>query len=144
MRQDRDTAPLWRLLDSVPDQGWTAAVDMPAAQVVVAEYCPDWWPAATRLVIRRVRLNLQAGPVSSDPRARRRRTLTSARSRSCIPVMATRNRAAETTSADCPSPVPSGRRFMIPDSDEAVLDAAILYSAAALLTIGAVCGTSFR
>jgi hypothetical protein len=48
---------------------------MPAAQVAVAEYCPDWWPAATRLLIRRVRLDVTAGQVSADPRARRRRTL---------------------------------------------------------------------
>ena len=45
------------------------------AQVAVAEYCPDWWPAATRLLIRRVRLDVAAGQVSADPRARRRRTL---------------------------------------------------------------------
>ena len=48
---------------------------MTNAQVAVAEYCPDWWPAATRLLIRRVRLDVTAGQVSADPRARRRRTL---------------------------------------------------------------------
>jgi len=48
---------------------------MPAAQVAVADYCPNWWPAATRLLIRRVRLDVDAGAVSADPRARRRRTL---------------------------------------------------------------------
>jgi Transposase DDE domain group 1 len=72
-------APLWRLLDSVPADGWTDALDMDRAQVAVAEYCPDWWPAATRLLIRRVRLDVcaepGAGQVSADPRARRRRTL---------------------------------------------------------------------
>jgi hypothetical protein len=41
----------------------------------VATYCPDWWPAATRLLIRRVRLDVTAGQVSADPRSRRRRTL---------------------------------------------------------------------
>ncbi len=64
-------APLWRLLDGVPAEGWTDAIDMPAAQVAVAAYCPDWWPAATRLLIRRVRLEVTAGQVSADPRARR-------------------------------------------------------------------------
>jgi hypothetical protein len=68
-------APLWRLLDSVPAEGWTDALDMDRAQVAVAEYCPDWWPATTRLLIRRVRLEVSAGQVSADPRARRRRTL---------------------------------------------------------------------
>ena len=71
----RRTAPLWRLLDGVPGEGWTDAVDMTGAQVAVADYCPNWWPAATRLLIRRVRLDLDRGQVSGDPRARRRRTL---------------------------------------------------------------------
>ena len=48
---------------------------MPTAQVAVADYTPNWWPAATRLLIRRVRLDVAAGAVSADPRARRRRTL---------------------------------------------------------------------
>jgi Transposase DDE domain group 1 len=48
---------------------------MTNAQVAVAEYGPDWWPAATRLLIRRVRLDVSAGQISADPRARRRRTL---------------------------------------------------------------------
>ncbi len=71
----RRIAPLWRLLDSVPASAWTDAVDMTGAQVAVTEYCPDWWPAKTRLLIRRVRLDLDHGQVSADPRARRRRTL---------------------------------------------------------------------
>jgi hypothetical protein len=71
----RRTAPLWRILDGVPAEGWTDAIDMTAAQVAVADYCPNWWPAATRLLIRRVALDLDRGQVSGDPRARRRRTL---------------------------------------------------------------------
>lgn len=71
----RRTAPLWRILDGVATDGWTDAIDMTAAQVAVAEYCPDWWPATTALLIRRVRLDLDRGQVSGDPRARRRRTL---------------------------------------------------------------------
>jgi hypothetical protein len=46
---------------------------MDDAQVAVAAYCPDWWPAATRLLILRVRLD--PAQVSADPRSRRRRTL---------------------------------------------------------------------
>ena len=46
---------------------------MDGAQVAVAEYCPDWWPANTRLLIRRVLLD--PAQVSADPRSRRRRTL---------------------------------------------------------------------
>ena len=63
-------APLWRLLDGVAEGDWTDAVDMAGAQVAVASYRPDWWPAATRLLIRRVRLDVGAGHVSADPRAR--------------------------------------------------------------------------
>ena len=68
-------APLWRLLDGIAENDWTDAVDMDGAQVAVAQYTPDWWPTATRLLIRRVRLDIDAGQVSADPRARRRRTL---------------------------------------------------------------------
>jgi hypothetical protein len=71
----RRIAPLWRLLDGLAESVWTDAIDMPGAQVAVAAYCPNWWPAATRLLIRRVRLDVTAGQVSADPRARRRRTL---------------------------------------------------------------------
>ena len=43
----RRIAPLWRILDGVAETDWTDAIDMTNAQVAVAEYCPDWWPAAT-------------------------------------------------------------------------------------------------
>lgn len=66
-------APLWRILAGVAESDWTDAIDMDGAQVSVAQYCPDWWPAATQLLIRRVRL--APGQLSADPRARRRRTL---------------------------------------------------------------------
>jgi hypothetical protein len=66
-------APLWRLLSGIAEENWVAAIDMPAAQVAVADYRPDWWPAHTHLLIRRVALD--AGQVSTDPRSRRRRTL---------------------------------------------------------------------
>ena len=49
--------PLWRLLDGLAENDWTDAVDMDGAQVAVAQYTPDWWPTATRLLIRRVRLD---------------------------------------------------------------------------------------
>jgi hypothetical protein len=77
--QARRIAPLWRILDGVAETDWTDAIDMTNAQVAVTDYRPDWWPAATRLLIRRVRLDVSAEPgagqVSADPRARRRRTL---------------------------------------------------------------------
>jgi hypothetical protein len=66
-------APLWRLLAGIAEDDWHDAIEMGNAQVAVAEYCPDWWPADTRLLIRRVLLD--PAQVSADPRSRRRRTL---------------------------------------------------------------------
>ena len=66
-------APLWRLLAGLADDDWHDAIDMDNAQVAVAGYCPDWWPANTRLLIRRVLLDPEQ--VSAGPRSRRRRTL---------------------------------------------------------------------
>ncbi|MCA1694011.1 MAG: transposase, partial [Actinobacteria bacterium] len=69
----RRIAPLWRILDGIAEGDWADAIDIDGAQVAVADYCPDWWPAATRLLIRRV--TLAPGQVSADTRSRRRRTL---------------------------------------------------------------------
>ena len=66
-------APLWRLLAGIAEDAWHDAIDMDGAQVAVAEYCPDWWPANTALLVRRVALD--PAQVSADPRSRRRRTL---------------------------------------------------------------------
>jgi hypothetical protein len=66
-------APLWRLLAGIAEDAWHDAIEMGNAQVTVAEYCPDWWPADTRLAIRRVLLD--PGQVSAGPRSRRHRTL---------------------------------------------------------------------
>jgi len=66
-------APLWRLLDGIAEEDWREAIDMDNAQVAVADYRPDWWPASTSLLIRRVKLAPEQ--VSADPRSRRRRTL---------------------------------------------------------------------
>jgi hypothetical protein len=66
-------APLWRLLAGIADDAWHDAIGMDNAQVAVAGYCPDWWPASTRLLIRRVALD--PAQVSAGPRSRRRRTL---------------------------------------------------------------------
>ena len=66
-------APLWRLLAGVADDAWHDAIEMDNAQVAVASYRPDWWPADTVVLIRRVLLD--PAQVSADPRSRRRRTL---------------------------------------------------------------------
>jgi len=69
----RRIAPLWRLPGGIAEADWHEATGMDRAQVTVSGYCPDWWPATTRLLIRRVRLD--PAQVSADPRSRRRRTL---------------------------------------------------------------------
>jgi Transposase DDE domain group 1 len=66
-------AALWRTLAGVGEIEWVEAIDMPGAQVAVADYRPAWWPTNTRLLIRRVRL--EGERIGTDPRARRRRTL---------------------------------------------------------------------
>jgi hypothetical protein len=66
-------APLWRLLAGITETDWADAIDMDGAQVAVADYRPEWWPTATSLLIRRVRLGISQ--VSADSRSRRRRTL---------------------------------------------------------------------
>jgi hypothetical protein len=66
-------AALWRTLAGVGETDWVEAIDMPGAQVAVADYRPAWWPLDTRLLIRRVRL--EGERIGADPRARRRRTL---------------------------------------------------------------------
>ena len=69
-------APLWRLLAGIAGEDWYDAIDMDNAQVAVAGYCPDWWPASTRLLIRRVALDPEQ--ISADSRSRRRRRRTGA------------------------------------------------------------------
>ena len=66
-------AALWRTLAGVGETDWVDAIDMPHAQVAVADYRPAWWPTSTRLLIRRVRLD--SDHISTDSRTRRRRTL---------------------------------------------------------------------
>jgi hypothetical protein len=66
-------AALWRLLAGIAEDDWHEAIDMDGAQVAVADYRPDWWPANTSLLIRRVKLTPEQ--ISADQRSRRRRTL---------------------------------------------------------------------
>lgn len=66
-------AAVWATVHRVPAEAWAPARDMPGAEVAVANYAPGGWPEGTRCVVRRVRLD--ATSVSTDPRARRRRTI---------------------------------------------------------------------
>ena len=66
-------AATWRAAASVPERAWVEADGMKGAQVAVADYAPDGWPEGTRCLIRRVRHD--AAVISTDPRARRRKTI---------------------------------------------------------------------
>jgi hypothetical protein len=63
----------WRAAAAIPDDAWRAAKRMKGAQVAVMDYAPAGWPPDTACVVRRVRV--PAGNISTDPRARRRRTI---------------------------------------------------------------------
>jgi hypothetical protein len=60
----RRIAPLWRLLAGIADDDWHDAIEMDGAEVAVADYCPDWWPANTRLLVR---VQRAAAPGRSTP-----------------------------------------------------------------------------
>jgi hypothetical protein len=64
---------VWRAAATIADDAWTPAIGMAGAQVAVCGYAPAGWPPDTACVVRRVRV--RAGDVSTDPRARRRRTI---------------------------------------------------------------------
>jgi hypothetical protein len=63
----------WRAAATIADNQWTPAIGMAGAQVAVCGYAPAGWPPDTACVVRRVRV--RAGDISTDPRARRRRTI---------------------------------------------------------------------
>lgn len=63
----------WRAARTVPAQAWQPATAMRGAEVAECDYVPGGWPAGTRCIVRRVRLDAQ--DVRSDPRSRRRRSI---------------------------------------------------------------------
>jgi hypothetical protein len=63
----------WRAAAAIPDDAWRKSKRMKGAQVAVCDYAPAGWPAGTVCVVRRVKV--RAGDLSTDPRARRRRTI---------------------------------------------------------------------
>jgi hypothetical protein len=64
---------VWRAERAVPAGDWRPARGMRGAEVALCGYVPGGWPAGTRCIVRRVRLD--AGDVRADPRSRRRRTI---------------------------------------------------------------------
>ncbi len=63
----------WRAAAAIPDKVWRKAKRMKGAQVAVCDYTPAGWPPGNACVVRRVKV--RAGDISTDPRARRRRTI---------------------------------------------------------------------
>lgn len=63
----------WRAAAAIPQGAWRKAKRMTGAQVAVCDYAPAGWPPGTACVVRRVKL--RATDISTDPRARRRRTI---------------------------------------------------------------------
>ncbi|MEX0757640.1 MAG: IS1380 family transposase [Acidimicrobiia bacterium] len=64
---------VWRSLRTTPETAWKTAVGMRNAEVAAIDYVPAGWPPGTRAIARRVRI--PAEEISTDPRARRRRTI---------------------------------------------------------------------
>jgi hypothetical protein len=64
---------VWRAAAAIPEQSWRKAKRMKGAQVAACDYAPAGWPAGTVTVVRRVKV--RAADISTDPRARRRRTI---------------------------------------------------------------------
>jgi hypothetical protein len=64
---------VWRAAAAIPDEAWHTAKRMKGAQVAVCDYAPAGWPPGTATVVRRV--TVRASDISTDPRARRRRTI---------------------------------------------------------------------
>lgn len=64
---------VWRAERAVPGEDWRPARGMRGAEVAACDYVPSGWPAGTRCIVRRVRLD--AHEVRADPRSRRRRTI---------------------------------------------------------------------
>ncbi len=63
----------WRAAAAIADGAWRKAKRMKGAQVAVCDYAPAGWPPGTVTVVRRVKV--RACDISTDPRARRRRTI---------------------------------------------------------------------
>ena len=64
---------VWRAAAAIPAKAWRKAKRMKGAQVAVCDYAPAGWPPGTVCVVRRVKV--RAEDISTDPRARRRRTI---------------------------------------------------------------------
>jgi len=68
----RNTA-VWRAARAVPDRAYVPVIGMDDTEVAVIPYAPKGWPKQIVCLARRTRI--RADQVSTDPRARKRRTI---------------------------------------------------------------------
>ncbi|HET9654992.1 MAG TPA: IS1380 family transposase [Kineosporiaceae bacterium] len=66
-------AAVWRAAATVPDDAYTPVIGMDDTEVAVIPYAPKGWPPDIVCLARRTRI--AADQISTDPRARKRRTV---------------------------------------------------------------------
>lgn len=64
---------VWRAIRQTPEDAWKPAVGLEGGEVARISYVPGGWPAGSWALARRVRVKAQ--DISTDPRARRRRSI---------------------------------------------------------------------
>jgi hypothetical protein len=64
---------VWRAAMAAPAHAWIPVIGMPDTEVTVIGYAPAGWPAQIACLARRTRIPVEQ--VSTDPRARKRRTI---------------------------------------------------------------------
>ena len=71
--------PMISAANAVPEQAWVSAVGMEHTEIAVIGYLPGAWPAVSKagdpLVSIARRTPIPVGPISADPRSRKRRTI---------------------------------------------------------------------
>jgi hypothetical protein len=68
------SSAMWRALEGIEEDDWSPAIDFPGAEVAEVTYAPGGWEhEPLRLVARRVAFAAEG--LASDPRARRRRSI---------------------------------------------------------------------
>jgi hypothetical protein len=68
------TVAMWNLIAQIPPDAWTDALDLAGAQIAQIAYTPAGWKhEPLRIIVRRTRYT--AAEISTNPRARRRKTI---------------------------------------------------------------------
>lgn len=68
------TEAMWKLIAQIPQDAWADALDLAGAQIAEITYTPAGWKhESLRMIVRRTRYS--AAEISTNPRARRRKTI---------------------------------------------------------------------